>query len=172
MNYYILPLKESLSFRYTDVQRSINDRLKKIPDFKNTRLEFELWDTYTWNPLTLELNSHFVWRSPEVEMLRINFKENDSPDLSIEMNCDFLSYHPDIEDIVLDSQILHENQESNIKKDRYYFWSFSVLENEVRNIYLEMLITALLDLTNGVVFSCKENWEVVLPPSFNFKAIY
>lgn len=170
ITYHILPLKESLSFRYLDVQKSVNDRLKKIQKFENTIFEFELWDTYTWNPLKLEIDSHFVWRSPEVEMLRLDFKENDSLVLSMEINCDFLSYYMDIEDIILDSRILNEDQESIIQKDGYYFWSFSVWENEIQNVYLEVLITSLLELSNGIVFSCKSGWEVVLPPAINLKS--
>lgn len=168
IDYYILPLKESLPFRYIDVLRSINDRLKKIPKFENTIVEFELWDTYVWSPRTLEIDSRFVWRSPEVEMLRVNFKENDSTSLSMEIDCDLLSYYLDIEDIFVDSQVLNENQESHIQEDGYYFWKFSVWENETQSIYLETLITVLLDLSNGIVSSCKGNWEVVLHPSFNF----
>lgn len=170
IHYYILPLKESLPFRFLDVQKSVNDRLQQVPSCKNTEFELKLWDTYEWCPMTLELNAHFLWRGPEVEMLRIYFKKNNSNILSLEMDCDFLSYHIDIEDIAIDSQILNEHQASMLQKDGYYFWRFSVQDDEVQNIYLEILITALLDLTNGMVFSCKENWEMVLPPSFKLKA--
>lgn len=172
LTYYILPLKTSLSFRYIDVQRFIEDRLKKTPYSEKTEVEFELCDTYAGGSGTLDLNAHFVWRSPEVEILKVNFKAQGSPDLSMEIMCDFLSYHPDVEDIMLDSRILHENQESIIQQEGYYFWKFWVWENEIQNSYTDMMISALLDLSDGIVFSCKRNWEVVLSPRFDFKSGY
>lgn len=174
-DYYILPLKAPYDFRSKDVLRSIQDRLKNIPKFENTIVEFVLWNTFLWEPQEIQyfesgtpfLESPFIWHG-EMQMLKVYFKENDSTILSLDIDCDFLSYHMDIEDIFEDSQALNENQLSHIQEDSYLFWKFSVWSNETQSVYLETLINVLLDFTDGAAAAANSDWEVVLHPTFNF----
>lgn len=129
LNYYILPLQ--VSFRYVDVIDSLKEELKKL---SNSSIEFDihLVDNFIGGgPIPIDVNSHFAWRSPEVESLVIDFKRKDLPNQSLTIDCNFL--HPSfvIEDIAEDSGILNEDQLANVQDDGYWYWSFSIVENKI-----------------------------------------
>ena len=55
-----------------------------------------------------------------------------------------------------------------IKDDRYWYWSFSIIEDKVEKGYIELFIKSVLSLFNGIVFSYKDDWELVLSPTFSY----
>ncbi len=166
--YYILPReRKTPTFREVQVfsQEQINREWKTR--HINTPVNLVIDRGYT----PFDDNTDFLWHSPEIESITFFLYDAGKNLLDLEFfDCDHLRYHPDVEEIMLESGLLTAAQKERVNTMQdHFFWrctaAIDISDRDIKSLAFRQIFYSIAQLSDGVLFAVDGDWNMKVSPT-------